>query len=135
MFAQRFLNLQRRYLVPTRLEDVNIRPSQDAIHTVLDDSSVAGAKPAIAERIVRRLWLAPVFCENARAADLDLAGRARRHRFATLADKLYFHARQGRADAARHALAPVGVRQRHPDLRHAITLQQRVAANFLPAFE
>src|SRR5208283_361977 len=49
MFAECFLNLQRGNLVPTCLDDVNVRPPKDAIDTVLDDRSIAGAKPALAE--------------------------------------------------------------------------------------
>src|ERR1017187_3833957 len=135
MFAQRFLNLQRADLVPARLEDVNVGPAEDAIDTVLDDSSIAGAKPAIAEGIAHRVGLAPVFGEHAWTTNFDLARRSRRHRLSVLADKLYLNARQWRPDAAWHALAPQRIRQRHADLRHSVALQQRVTADFLPAFQ
>src|SRR5208283_2424742 len=82
MFAQRFLNLQRGYLVSARLEDVNVRPAKNAIDTVLDDRSIARAKPAIAE------------------------GSAGCNRLAVFSDKLNLDARQRPSDAARHALAP-----------------------------
>src|SRR5258708_22994156 len=65
MFAQRFLNLQRGYFVSARLEDVNICSAKNAIDTVLDDRSIASAKPAIAEGIACCVGLAPVFCKNA----------------------------------------------------------------------
>ena len=80
MFAQRLLNLQRGNLVSARLENVDVRPAENAIDAVLDDRGVAGAKPAIAKGIARRVRLAPVFLEHARTADFDLARRARCHR-------------------------------------------------------
>src|ERR1039457_4739697 len=135
MFAQRLLNLQRRHLVPARLEDVNVRPAEDAINTVLDDRSIASAKPAIAEGIAHRVGLAPVFREHAWSTNFDLARRSRRCRLAVLADKLYLDARQWRPNAARHALAPQRVRQRHANLRHAVALQQGMAGDFLPALQ
>src|ERR1019366_525406 len=122
MVAQRLLNLQRGDLVPARLEDVNVRPAEDAINTVLDDRSIASTKPAIAEGIAHRVGLAPVFREHAGTADFDLARRSRRHRLAVLADKLYLDARQWRPDAARHALAAQRIRQRHANLRHSVAL-------------
>src|ERR1019366_6768443 len=105
------------------------------IDTVLRDRGIASAKPAVAEGIARGLGLAPVFRKHAGTADLDLARRSRRNRLAVLADKLYLDARQGRPHAARHALAPQRVRQRHANLSHAVALQQGMAADFLPAFE
>src|ERR1039458_5504049 len=106
MLAQRFFNLQRGYLVPARLEDVNVGPAQDAIDTVLDDRGVASAEPAVAEGIARGVWLGPIFCEHAGTADFELARRSRRNGLAVLADKLYLDTRQWRPDAARYALAP-----------------------------
>src|ERR1019366_6277989 len=122
MVAQRLLNLQRGDLVPARLEDVNVRPAEDEINTVLDDRSIASTKPAIAEGIAHRVGLAPVFREHAGTADLDLTRRSRRYRLAVLADKLYLDARQRGPDAARHALAPQRIRQGHANLRHSVAL-------------
>ena len=118
MLAQRFLNLQCGYLVSARLEDVNASAAKNAIDTVFDDRSVASAKPAIAEGIVCGLGLAPIFREHTRTADFDLAGGSRRHGLAVLCDKLHLDARQC-----------------HANLCHTVALQQRVAADFLPALE
>ena len=51
MLSQRILNLQRRYLVRARLKDVNVGSAKNAIDPVLDNRSIARAKPAIAEGI------------------------------------------------------------------------------------
>ncbi len=104
MFAQGFLNFQRGYLVSPGFEDVNIRPAKNAIDTVLDDGSIAGAKPSIAETIASCLGLAPVFRKYTWTADFDLARCSRGHRLAVLSNQLKLDAGQGRPDCARHAL-------------------------------
>src|ERR1019366_8604090 len=110
MLTQHFFDFQRRYFVPARLEDVDVRAPQNAIDTVLDDRSVAGAKPAFAEGIARGVRLAPVFREDGGTTDFDLARCSRRNRPAVLADKLHLDARQRRPNASRHALAAQWVR-------------------------
>src|SRR5260370_14987294 len=106
MFAQRFLNRQRGSLVSSRRENVNIRSAKNAIDTVLDDRSIASAKPAIAEGIACCVGLAPVFCKNAWTPDFDLARCSRRNWLAVFSDKLNLDAWQRRPHAARCALAP-----------------------------
>src|SRR5258708_9450313 len=106
MFAQRFLNLQRGYFVSARLEDVNICPAKNTIDTVLDDRSIASAKPAIAEGIACCVGLAPVFCKNAWTPDFDLARCSRRNWLAVFSDKLNLHAWQRRPHPARCARPP-----------------------------
>src|ERR1700730_18308648 len=135
MSAQGFLNLQHGYLVSPRLEDVNIRPTKNAIDTVLDDRCIASAKPAIAESIACGVGLAPVFRKDSWTADFDLARCSRGNRLAVLSDKLKLDAGQGRPDCARHALTPPPVRPRPADLCHAVALQECVTADFLPAWE
>ena len=104
MLAQRFLNLQRGYLVSPCLQNVNIRPAKNAIDTVLDDGSIASSKPSIAEGIAGCVGLAPVFRKHAWTADFDLARCSRGNRLAVLCNKLNLDAWQGRPDGARHAL-------------------------------
>src|ERR1700730_14442539 len=106
MFAQDFLNLQGGYFVSPRLEDVDTRPAKNAIDTVLDDGSIASAKPSIAEGIACCLGLAPVFRKHARTADFDLARCSRGNRLAVVSNQLSLDAWQGRPDGARHALSP-----------------------------
>src|ERR1700757_3997006 len=114
------------------LEDVHIRSAQNAIHTTFDHSSVASAKPAIAEGIACRFGLAPVLRENVRTTDFDFTRRSARNRNTIVSHKLHFDARQRCSDAAGNTLTPQRVRQRHSDLRHAVTLKQSVASDFLP---
>src|SRR5258708_25500400 len=94
MFAQRVLNLQRGFFVSARLEDVNICPAKNTIDTVLDDRSIASAKPAIAEGIACCVGLAPVFRKHAWTAHFDLTPCSGSNRLAVLSYKLNLNARQ-----------------------------------------
>src|SRR3982074_2699979 len=102
MFAQGFLNFQRGYLVSPGLEDVNIRPAKKAMDTVLDDRSIAGSKPSIAESIAGCLGLAPVFPKHAWAPDFDPPRYSRGNQLGVLSNQLNLDAGQRRPDCARH---------------------------------
>src|SRR5215813_7773018 len=106
MFAQCFLNLQRGYLVSAGLDDVTVRPAENAIDAVRDEPRITGAKPTVPKDLACCVGPAPVFCEHAGTTDFDLAGCSWRNEFAVLSDKLNLDAWQRRADAARHARAP-----------------------------
>src|SRR6202023_991448 len=113
----------------------DVRPAKNAIDVVLDDRSIARAKPAVTEGSASCVQLAPVFRENAWSANFDLTRCSLINRLAIFSNKPNLDARQRLPDAARYSLAAERVRQRHANFSHTVTLQQCVAANFLPALE
>ncbi len=79
MGAVHLLDLERRHLLPAGLDDVDRRAAEQAVALRLADRHVAGAEPAVGERVGRRLGPLPVPGEHLRPAHEQLAGLAVGH--------------------------------------------------------
>src|SRR5262245_9377151 len=84
MCAQRFFDLQCRNLVAAGLDDVDTRPSKDAVRAVFYDSGIARAEPAVAKCPTCFLRTSPVLQKHVRPPDLDFPRRSLRQRVALL---------------------------------------------------
>ena len=66
VLKQRGLNLERRKLVTTRLDDVDGGTPQDAIGTFINNRNIAGQKPAVGKRLCSGLRVTPILLKAVR---------------------------------------------------------------------
>ena len=127
------LHLQRRHLVPARLDDVDAAASQNPVVAALGDAClVTGAEPSVPEGGRGVVRAPPVFAEYLRTPHLDLALAAPGDRDAIVVDDAQIDAGQRMAHMAGPAFSGERIGQRHADLGHAVPLQEGVTGDFAP---
>ena len=101
MLVERVLDLARVDAVAAAQDHVLDAVDEVQIAVGVEVADVAGAEPAVGERLARRLGVAPVAAHHPGRDQLHLAGLARRHRLPVAVRDAHGDARAGRADRAR----------------------------------
>src|SRR5262245_87488 len=135
MGAQDLFDLERRHFEAAGLDDVNAETTEQAVRFVFQDREIAGPEPISRKRLRGLFRATPILEEDVGAANLEFARTAGHNLDALFVHKPNIDPRQGRPDESWTTVTVERVRQGHPDLRHAVALEQRVTGDLAPPFE
>ena len=123
-----------RHLLAAGLDDVDRRPPEQPVAACLVDADVAGAEPAVDERLRRAVGPLPVSGEHLGSADEQLAGLTVGDVGPGLVDDAHVDVRHRLPDVPGHStLERVG--QDHAELGHPVALEEGVPGQPAPLLE